>query len=130
MAPEVAQRCVGGIELGRFAHSLHTGNLVGNTFGFAAEVCLDIRASFDDIAGDVESVARCLGDSEAVIEGDATWDSAETNNHTPHLVDCKSARAHAGGAVRGNLKGFFETSGDNDGHDSSGELAKTLHCKD
>jgi len=77
MSAKVFEGCLWNLELrSLLAHGLGTLNLVRKTFGCAAEIRLNVRASLDDIARDVECVARSLRDSQPVVKGDAAWYSA------------------------------------------------------
>ena len=131
MAEEVAERGLGDFHLGRVdPHALHAADLVRHTLGCAVEVGLDVGAGLDDVAGDVEGVARGFRDGQAVVEGDAARDGAEADDHTPHLVDGQTADTTAVGVVRGAAERLLEAGGDDEGDDAGGELADALHGED
>lgn len=52
-------------------------------------VSLHVGTGFVNVARYIECVARCLGDGEAEVEGDTAGDGAETDDYTPHFVNCE-----------------------------------------
>lgn len=58
---EVRPRCLWNLELwSGLLHGGDTGDLVWDTLGGSAEVGLDVRATLDDITGNIEGVTRSL----------------------------------------------------------------------
>ena len=92
VSPEVGPRCFRDCELvGGVANGSGVSDLVWVSTWLVGHVGLDVRAGLDDIAGDIEGVTRSLGNGQTVVEGNAAWDSTETDDDTPHLVNGKTA---------------------------------------
>jgi len=131
VAEKVTEGGLGDVELtGVVAHGLNTGDLIWNTLGLAGDVCLDIGAGLDDIAADIESVTRSLGDGKTVVKGNAARNGTKTDDDTPHLVDSERADTVAGGRVLASDKGLLEAGSDDESDDTSSELSNTLHGED
>ena len=145
VAEEVLPGWLWGLELrSGVTHSGDTGDLIRNTLSGTRKVGLDIRATLDNIAGDIESVARSLWDGETEVEGNASWNSTHSNDDTPHLVDSKVAdtiasslsgdrgsnAASSSWNSAGALKRLLEANSDNESDDTSGELTETLVGED
>jgi hypothetical protein len=96
----------------------------------ALDVGLHILASLVNIAGNIESVARGLRDSQTEVESHASWNGTEPNDDTPHLVHSKTTDSVAFSDSLGGQQGLLETSGDDKSDDSRTKLTDTLHGKD
>ena len=131
VAAEVAPRCLGDLHTGcGVLHGGDTSDLVGVALGLGREVGLDIGASLDNIARDIEGVAGGLGDSQTVVESNAARHGTETDDHAPHLVDSNATDAAALVDSIGGEEGLLEAGCDNKRHDTSSKLADTLHGED
>ena len=107
--------------------SLETLDFIWDALRYALHVGFDIRTSLHDISSDVEGVTRGFGDCEPVVEGDATGDGTEANNHAPHLVNRKATDAAAGGESLGRLERVLEAGCDDQRNEAGTELTDTLH---
>jgi hypothetical protein len=106
-------------------------NLVGGTVTMLTRyILLSINGRLFNVAGDVESVPRCLGDGKAVVQGEAGWDNTDSDKGTPHLVDSNLAVASAGVVARRAGEGVLEASNEAKHDEGSSKLPKTLHGKD
>ena len=94
------------------------------------KVLLCVFVGLLNVTGDIESVARRLGNGEALVERDTSWDDANSDESAPHLVDSYSALTVTVRVASNSLKGVLKTS-DKAKHDkSTTELTETLHSKD
>lgn len=131
VTPEVGPRSLGNLELtGGGSLSGGTSDLIGVTVVLAVEVGLGVSVGLDNVTGNVEGVARSLGDGETVVESNASGNSTETNDDTPHLVNGELADTIASSRVLGSQKGLLEAGSDDKSNDTSGELTNTLHGED
>ena len=131
VAKEVRPRCLGNFHArSSITHLVDAGDLVRDTLGRGGEVGLDIGTGLDNVAGNVEGVARSLGNGQTVVESNATRHGTEADDHTPHLVDSDAADSTARADLRGSQERLLEASGDDEGDDTGTELAHTLHSED
>lgn len=135
---EVPPRWLRDVHLrSRVAHGGDTGDLIWNTLSSSTEVGLNIGASLDDIAGDIEGVTRSLRDGQTEVEGNATWHGTHTDDDTPDLVHSNQAHAVTSSllglgvrSVDGSDERLLEANNGDESNDTSTELAKTLHGED
>ncbi|ODQ74147.1 hypothetical protein LIPSTDRAFT_62193 [Lipomyces starkeyi NRRL Y-11557] len=71
----------------------------------ARNIFLDIGRSFLELAGHIESVTRCLGDGQTVVQRNTGWDGAQADGDTPRLVKGGLTVALAHGSSVGRLEG-------------------------
>jgi hypothetical protein len=95
----------------------------------ARDVLLDILIRLLNIASDIESVARSLGDGETVVKSDTGGNDTETDQSAPHLVNGNLALVRrAALRVRCSLLELaLEASYKTDHDNTTAELSKTLH---
>jgi len=130
MMDEIAPTSFRDIEvLGRVLDGLDPADLVRVTLCFALHVGLGVLAGLLDIASDIESVARGFRDGQTVVQRNAAWHSTEADDHTPHLVDRKTADTTTVRGVAGGLKRLLEASSNDESNDGGAELSDTLHGK-
>lgn len=131
MSDEVGPAGLGGSEmLAVFLNSSSTLNLVGVALTRSFQVRTDVLAGLDNVAVDIESVTRSLGNCQAIVQSDDGRNSTKADDHTPHLVNSEIANASALGDSAGGLEGFLETSGNDQSDYGTGQLADTLHGED
>jgi hypothetical protein len=107
------------------------GDLVGGPITvLTRNVLLSISGGLLDVAGNIKSVARSLGNGEAVVEGEAGGDDTDTDKGAPHLVYSNLAVAGAGVVTSRTRERVLE-SGDEAKHNKgTAKLTETLHGKD
>lgn len=131
VAAEVAPGSLGGSKtVASVLDTSDTDGLVGLALSLASEVGLGVLITLDNVAGNIEGVARSLGDGKTEVQGDAARNSAEADDNTPHLVDGETADTTAVGDGRSSQERLLETLSDDQADDTSGELADTLHGED
>lgn len=106
------------------------GDLIGAAVVLAVEVGLGVSVSLDNVAGNIEGVARSLRNGQTVVESNASGDGTETDDDTPHLVDGELADTIASSRGLGGQERLLETGSDNESDDTSSELTDTLHGED
>jgi hypothetical protein len=114
----------------RVAHLVDTCDLIRNALRRGGKISLDIGSSLDNVAGDVKGVTGSLRNGQAVVESNATGNGTEADDHTPHLVNSDATDAAASADLGGSEERLLEADGDDERHDTSGELANTLHSED
>lgn len=131
MAPEVGPGSLGDLELtGSSSLGSSASDLIRVAVVLAVEVGLGVSVGLDNVTGNVEGVARSLGDGKTVVESNASGNGTETNDDTPHLVNGKLADTVASSRVLGSQKRLLETGSDDESNDTSSELTNTLHGED
>lgn len=137
VSEEVGPGCLGDLKLGSsVTHGADASDFIWYTLGGASEVSLDIRTTLDDVPGDIEGVARSLGNGQTEVEGDGARNCTHSNDDTPHLVDGLEADAIArsddsGGVLAvGGQERLLEPNGDNQSDETGSKLTETLHGKD
>jgi hypothetical protein len=104
-------------------------DLVRVTLALALKIGCDIFTSLDNITVDVEGVAGSFRDGQTIVQGKAGRNSTEADDDTPHLVDSEIADTRALADAGGSLERAPETSGDDEGNESTGQLTNTLHSE-
>lgn len=130
VAVEVTPGSLRGHEVLAGNETLGVGDLIRVAGVLAVNVSLGVGTGLDNIALDVEGVAGSLGDGETVVKGNASGDSAETDDDAPHLVHSKTTDTIAVLDGLGGLERLFEARDDDEGDDTGGELTETLHGED
>ena len=131
MTEEITPRSLGTLELDdSVLLSSGPADGIGMAFGLAGNVGFGVFATLLNITSDIESIARSLGDGQAVVESDAARNSTESDDGTPHLVGRFSTDAVAAGEVWSGRQGSLETDNSDQGEDTGGKLTDTLHGED
>ena len=108
----------------------NTSDLVGMTLGFTLDVSLGVFTGLLNIASHIEGVPRRLGDGQTEVESNASRNSAETDDDTPHLVNGQTANTATGSGSFGGHQGFLETRSNDESDDGRRKLTDSLHGKD